>query len=113
MANGGAKARGGAIGRSASEREAIGARGIGSCGGGVAIELLPVGKGWGEQKEKRQKSYALTAEERGLIEAVKERHPEYRHRRIQGILQQQGMYLSASAICGYLKRRGSVEPYER
>lgn len=48
-----------------------------------------------------------------MIEAVKEVHPEYRHRRIQGVLQQQGVYLSASAIYGHLKELGQVEPYER
>lgn len=70
-------------------------------------------KGEGEKKEKRPSSYELTGEERRMIEAVKEAHPEYRHRRIQGMLQQQGMYLSASAIYGHLKHRGWVEPYER
>jgi len=30
-----------------------------------------------------------------MVEAVKEVHSEYRHRRIQGVLQQQGVYLSA------------------
>jgi putative transposase len=58
-------------------------------------------------------SYELTAEERQLIEAVKETHPEYRHRRIQGELQRQGIYLSASVIYGHLKKRGQVEPYAR
>jgi hypothetical protein len=46
-----------------------------------------------------------------MIEAVKESHPEYRHRRIQGLLQQRGVYLSASAIYGHLKELGQVEPY--
>lgn len=41
-------------------------------------------KGEGENRERRQGSYPLTAEERRLIEEVKEAHPEYRHRRIQG-----------------------------
>lgn len=48
-----------------------------------------------------------------MVEAVKEVHSEYRHRRIQGVLQQQGVYLSASAIYGHLKKLGQVEPYER
>src|SRR6266540_3995324 len=47
-------------------------------------------KGEGEKKDKRQSSYELTVEERQMIEGVKEAHPEYRHRRIQGVLQQQG-----------------------
>jgi transposase InsO family protein len=69
--------------------------------------------GQGEKREKRPRSYELTAEDRHMIEAVKQEHPEYRHRRIQGELQQRGMYLSASAIYGHLKQLGQVEPYER
>ena len=57
-------------------------------------------KGQGEKRAKRQSSYRLTAEERGLIEEIKQAHPECRHRRLQGILQQMGVYLSASAIYG-------------
>lgn len=70
-------------------------------------------KGEGEKKDKRHRSYELTGEERQMIEAVKQSHPEYRHRRIQGVLQQQGVYLSASAIYGHLKELGWVEAYER
>ena len=67
----------------------------------------------GEKKASRASSYEITAEERQLIDEVKEQHPQYRHRRIQGVLQQQGVYLSASAIYGHLKAQGKVEPYER
>jgi putative transposase len=67
----------------------------------------------GETKAQRHSSYPLTGEERGLIEEVKEAHPEYRHRRIQGVLQGQGVYLSASAIYGHLKQKGWVESYDR
>lgn len=70
-------------------------------------------EGEGENKDKCQSSYELTGEERQMIEVVKESYPEYRHRRIQGVLQQQGVYLSASAIYGHLKELGWVEPYER
>jgi putative transposase len=70
-------------------------------------------KGQGETKERGQSSYQITDEERRLINEVKEAHPEYRHRRIQGVLQQMGVYLSASAIYGHLKHKGWVEPYER
>src|SRR5438034_7123240 len=69
-------------------------------------------KGEGEKKVERSSRYELTGEERQLIE-VKQLHPQYRHRRIQGMLQQQGVYLSASAIYGHLKELGEVEPYER
>ena len=70
-------------------------------------------KSEGEKKVERSSSYELTAKEHQMIEAVKESHPEYRHRRIQGVLQQRGVYLSASAIYGHLKELGQVEPYER
>ncbi len=69
--------------------------------------------GEGEEKSRRPTCYELTGEERRMIETVKESYPEYRHRRIQGVLQQQGVYLSASAIYGHLKALGQVEPYER
>ena len=61
----------------------------------------------------RQSSYELTAEERKFIDEVKEQNPQYRHRRIQGVLQQRGIYLSASVIYGHLKQHGQIEPYER
>ena len=70
-------------------------------------------KGQGEKTEQRQSSYQITEDERRLIEEVKEAHPEYRHRRIQGVLQSQGVYLSASAIYGHLRQRGWVESYDR
>lgn len=62
---------------------------------------------------RRQSSYEITTEERKLIDEVKEEHPLYRHRKIQGVLQQRGVYLSASAIYEHLKATGRVEPYER
>lgn len=70
-------------------------------------------KGEGEKKVERSSTYELTGEERGLIDEVKEQYPQYRHRRIQGMLQQRGVYLSASAIYRHLKELGQVEPYER
>jgi putative transposase len=70
-------------------------------------------KGEGEKKGERQSRYELTGEERELIDEVKAKHPQYRHRRIQGTLQQQGIYLSASVIYGHLKELGQIEPYER
>ena len=70
-------------------------------------------KGQGEKREQRQSSYQITEDERRLIEEVKEAHPEYRHRRIQGVLQSQGVYLSASAIYEHLRQKGWVESYDR
>ena len=70
-------------------------------------------KGQREKSADRQKRYAITAEERKLIDEIKEQQPQYRHRRIQGVLQQQGIYLSASVIYGHLKLQGQIEPYQR
>jgi putative transposase len=70
-------------------------------------------KGQGENSARRQSSYQLTEPERWLIEQVKQAHPQYRHRRIQGELQQHGVYLSASAIYGYLREKGWVQAYKR
>lgn len=67
----------------------------------------------GKKNTSRQNSYEITAEERELIEEVKKQNPQYRHRRIQGVLQQRGVYLSASVIYGHLKAQGQIEPYER
>jgi transposase InsO family protein len=70
-------------------------------------------KGQGEKTEQRQNSYQITEDERRRIEEVKETHPEYRHRRIQGVLQSQGVYLSASVIYEHLRHKGWVEAYDR
>lgn len=66
-----------------------------------------------QNKADRQSSYEVTAEERLQIDEIKAQHPQYRHRRIQGVLQQRGVYLSASVIYGHLKEQGQVEPYQR
>ena len=55
----------------------------------------------------------LTPEEQRRIDEVKAAHPEYRHRRIQGELLKEDLYLSASSVYGHLLERGQVEPYER
>jgi transposase InsO family protein len=66
-----------------------------------------------QNKAGRQRSYEVTAEERRQIDQVKAQYPQYRHRRIQGVLQQRGFYLSATVIYGHLKQQGQVEPYQR
>ncbi len=70
-------------------------------------------KGESHKSESRQNWTQMSSEERRLIDRIKEQHPQYRHRRIQGVLQSRGVYLSASAIYGYLKATGRVEPYDR
>lgn len=67
----------------------------------------------GAKRERASGAYPLTPEEKEKIEAVKEAHPELRHRQIQGVLQKEGTYLSFSAIYQYLKGRGLVAPYKR
>jgi putative transposase len=81
---------------------------------GVARSSYYRWKNGARKKEaERQSSYELTVEERGLIDEVKGQYPEYRHRRVQGMLQQRGVYLSATAIYEHLKAQGQIEPYER
>ena len=70
-------------------------------------------KSGGAQRGRASGAYPLTPEECEAIEAVKEAHPHLRHRQIQGVLQNEGTYLSFSAIYGHLKECGLVEPYER
>jgi len=55
----------------------------------------------------------LTPLERQAIEETKEHHPHLRHRQIQGILQNKGVYLSKSSVYHHLKSINQVEPYER
>lgn len=56
---------------------------------------------------------ALTPAELTLIDQVKAQQPHLRHRRIQGVLQAQGVYVSASSVYHRLKRQGWVEAYTR
>src|SRR5207249_3178791 len=56
---------------------------------------------------------ALTPTEPHQIDQAKRDHPQLRHRRIQGVLQAGGLYLSPTTIYKHLKSQGNVEPYER
>ena len=47
------------------------------------------------------------------IDSMKAKHPEMRHRQIQGMLQIEGCYLSATSVYKRLKEQGKVEYYER
>lgn len=55
----------------------------------------------------------VTEEERALIDDMKEKHPEMRHRQIQGSLQLEGTFVSATTVYKYLKANNKVEHYER
>ena len=70
-------------------------------------------KGPGRGAGAPRRPLALLPEEQRRIEEVKAAHPDYRHRRIQGILQAEGCYVSASAVYGHLKQRDQIEPYAR
>lgn len=61
----------------------------------------------------KKRTTELTPHETSAIEGAKEEHPELRHRQLQGILQNRGMYLSCSSVYQHLKSLNLVEPYER
>lgn len=65
------------------------------------------------QREPRPHARKLTPEEITKIDAVKEAKPELRHRRVQGELQKEGIYVSYSSVYQRLKSRNLVEPYDR
>jgi transposase InsO family protein len=66
-----------------------------------------------KQKKHAPSRAKLTPCEQQVIEATKEHYPHLRHRQIQGMLQNQGVYLSSSSVYHHLKSIGQVEPYER
>jgi putative transposase len=55
----------------------------------------------------------LTAFERSRILEVKAKNPTLRHRRLQGELQKEGLFISASSVYKTLKEKKAVEPYAR
>ncbi|NDD93215.1 hypothetical protein EBZ37_14190, partial [bacterium] len=61
----------------------------------------------------RVTSRSVTASELSRIDELKSKQPEMRHRQIQGLLQLEGQYVSASVVYKHLKSQGKVEPYER
>jgi len=65
-----------------------------------------------KQRATVKKSH-VTPEEKKAIEITKEKHPFQRHRQIQGLLQNQGFYVSPSLVYEHLKSIGKVEPYAR
>lgn len=64
-------------------------------------------------KEKRSTVRSVTEAELKKVDAIKEEHPEKRHRQLQGLLQLQGQYLSSTVVYKRLKATGKVEPYAR
>ena len=70
---------------------------------------------WLKKKDKKTKTRTtdITPYEKKVIEKTKEQNPHLRHRQIQGILQNQGIYLSYSSVYNHLKSLNMIEPYER
>lgn len=71
---------------------------------------------WLKQKDNKKANPGttkLTPYEKQIIEKVKDENPHLRHRQIQGILQNQGIYLSYSSVYNHLKSLNMIEPYER
>lgn len=66
-----------------------------------------------EEKKTGPNIRELTPFEEQAIEETKERYPHLRHRQIQGMLQNQGMYLSMSSVYHHLQSINQIEPYER
>lgn len=56
---------------------------------------------------------SVTKEELSSIDEMKEKHPEMRHRQIQGMLQLEGTFVSATTVYKHLKANRKVEPYSR
>lgn len=67
----------------------------------------------GKKKSSNGKLHELTPYEKTAIEEVKKDYPHLRHRQLQGMLQQRGMYLSFSSVYQHLKSLNMIEPYER
>lgn len=74
---------------------------------------LKGGSGVAERPAPRSNPRRLTPPEIARIDAVKEANPELRHRRIQGELIKEGVYVSYSSVYQRLKSRNLVEPYDR
>lgn len=66
-----------------------------------------------KKKPSKGKAHELTPYEKTAIEEVKGEYPHLRHRQIQGILQNRGLYLSYSSVYNHLKSLNMIEPYER
>lgn len=68
---------------------------------------------FGAQTQSRNTAKTVTEKEHLKIDKMKEKYPEMRHRQIQGMLQLEGYYLSATSVYKRLKSQGKVEYYER
>lgn len=65
------------------------------------------------RKQKRSTRKTITETEHLKIDQMKARHPQMRHRQIQGMLQLEGNYLSTTSVYNRLKSQNQVEPFER
>jgi transposase InsO family protein len=60
-----------------------------------------------------RRAYPLLPQAQHRIDTMKTAHPEYRHWRIQCLLQAEGCYVSSSAVYRHRKKLGQVEPSVR
>lgn len=61
----------------------------------------------------RVTSRSITEKELNMIDDMKIKQPEMRHRQIQGLLQIGGVFVSPASVYKRLKQQNKVEPYER
>jgi putative transposase len=66
-----------------------------------------------KEYDKKKTTYPLTEKEKELILDKKNTYPNCRHRQIQGLLQIEGTYISASSVYKVLKENNLVEEFER
>jgi transposase InsO family protein len=66
-----------------------------------------------EVKEKLPHPLQLTPAEEQLVVSTKLQHMDKRHRHIQGILQNEGCFVSCSSVFKILKKNALVETFER
>jgi len=87
---------------------------ITACLSGLSVKRSTYYSWLAPKKEPSPKrTVALTPEEKAAVENAKEAHPEMRHRQLQGMLQNQGIYLSFSSVYHHLKSLDRIEPYAR
>jgi putative transposase len=66
-----------------------------------------------ENEPGRKTIRSITEVEKEKIDQKKDKHPELRHRQIQGLLLQEGTVLSPTTVYLHLKSQNKIEPYAR
>lgn len=86
---------------------------VGSLGIGRASYYRWRQREWRPAGPLAPKPRTVTPDELAMIDRLKEQQPHLRHRRLQGLLQAQGTYVSASSVYQRLKRQGWGQAYAR